>query len=321
MIAMNNSTNNDKKFFRRPHIIDKKFGSLNVEMTLKTVKDLPNTTNAMSKIAKEERKDDINNAKGENDYTSSLLALFNAFDTFIREYSNEKSTAGQKRNYNFSCENELTIFLLWQIRHIWTHKGCIIDMKCKQEYEKVLKMSLIDDVRPIINLPHELKINYEFTIDFENYGRMKEAIFQYIGKKVSEEDLRILRYRSAGVLKWTDGFAYLKTEQGVIEINIEEAISCGCEYDFEKSQLQFPSGKATGKNQTLFLENGQSLKVRFLNPQNPKDSVLIKTVLTSLKKFQENNEPPITFSFIEHHKDYLRETILVPKKFVSKKGN
>lgn len=131
-------------------------------MILKFPKNFPATCFAMDSVSKAQNRDGIVCKSGTDDYSMSLERLFNAFDTFIRENSKGKYTAGQI-NYNLLDSCELTIFLLWQIRHIWTHKG-LIDEKCKREYEKALSSALIKGTKPIIDLPENLEVGSEFTI-------------------------------------------------------------------------------------------------------------------------------------------------------------
>ena len=291
---------------KKPHTISKQFGSVNAKLTFKTAKDLPDTTNAMSKIAKEEVNDDRNKALGDDDYTSSLPELFNAFDTFIREYNKGKSTAGYRSVYNFSNDSELTIFLLWQIRNTWTHRGNVIDKKCKRKYKEVYKDAMKNGVSPIIDLPRELEIGYEFAIDFKNYHIIREAIFTYIGERVSEDDLTILKIKASLKIDSFAGSVYMPMEFGILKIDVEEACKSGCDFDFEEFQLKFPE-RCSYRNEQIFTPDGKSFKARLLNPENPKDKIMLENI-------ERMGKPSITLSFSEKHKKFTRETYLTTEK-------
>jgi hypothetical protein len=185
------------KFFKNPHEIVQKLGKLPITAILKFPKNFPNTCVAMDGVAKAGNRDDIARRSGNDDYSISLEKLFNAFDTFIREYSKGESTAGKINNYDFTDPGELTIFLLWQIRHTWTHHGGLIDEKCKRDYEKVLDSALRNGVKPIIDLPKDLEIGHEFTIQFDDYWSIRKCVFNYIGNRIPKDDLDILSKRSS----------------------------------------------------------------------------------------------------------------------------
>ena len=305
-MTVKSSSDKSSRFMKKPHTLSKQFGSMNAELTFKIAKDLPNTTNAMSKIGKEEVNDDRNKAQGDDDYTSSLRELFNAFDTFIREFSKVKSPAGYRSVYNFSKDYELTIFLLWQIRNIWTHRGNVIDLQCKRKYEEAFNDAFNKGVTPIIDLPKKLEIDHEFTIDFKNYCIVREAIFKYIGERVSEEDLKILKVKASLKIDSFTGSAYMPMEFGILEIDIEEAIKCGCEFNYDEFKLYFPEGCKYG-NQEIFTPDGKSFQARLLNPENPKDRMKLET-------FKKMGKPSISLSFAEKHKKFTRETFLTMEK-------
>ncbi|CAG0965682.1 MAG: hypothetical protein OIN86_00765 [Candidatus Methanoperedens sp.] len=220
------------KFFKNPHEIVQELGKLPITATLNFPKNLSKTCVSMDGVAKAENRDDIVRRSGTNDYSMSLERLFNAFDTFVREYSRRKSTAGQTNNYDFTDPCELTIFLLWQIRHTWTHQGGLIDEICKGEYEKALNSALIKGIKPIIDLPENLEVGSEFTIQFDAYLSVKKCIFKYIGERISEEDLKILSKRSSVTnIKFSKCDIIMTYEFGTVQIDLAEAYECGCDID------------------------------------------------------------------------------------------
>ena len=182
----------------------------------------------MESVAKAEERDDNFKRKGNNDYSISLQKLFNAFDTFIREFTCGESTAGRRENYDLSNSSDFTILLLWQIRHTWTHNGGLIDEKCKKDYESIMNSGIIR-VNPIIPLPKDLRIGYEFEINFEDYLSIKNCIFSYIKKRVPKEDFKILRKRSSINFKGIKSAkAYIVLESGTLVFNLADFYDCGC---------------------------------------------------------------------------------------------
>jgi len=193
----------------------------------------------MESLAKAEIRDDNAKRSGNDDYSISLEKLFNAFDTFMRE---GKQTTGWVSNYNRSDSCELTIFLLWQIRNVWTHHGGLIDEKCKKVYEKTLHSASINGIKPIIDLPKDLEVGYEFTIQFDDYNSIKKCIFKYIGERVSKEDLEILSTRSSITdIKINKCGAIIEYEFGTLIVDLVEAYDCGCEIDSITKEFKTPS--------------------------------------------------------------------------------
>jgi len=87
---------------------------------------------------------------------------------------------------------------------------------------------------------------------------------------------------------------------------LEVAINCGCDFNYDEFKLYFPEGCVYNKNQ-IITPNGKSFKVRLLNPQNPRDKMM-------LKSFQKIGQPSITLSVIEKNKKCSKETYLTWKK-------
>lgn len=236
------STDKDK-FLKKPHTIKGKIGALPYEAHLAVAENLPKTTAAMAKVAKAETRDDIQKSNGSDDYILSFEKLMHAFDAFIAEgKAGKKRDTGAPENYDFSDPCELTIFLLWQIRNVMTHSGGVIDEKCKRGYEKTLADAQEERVGPIIELPDELIAGHEFVIDFENYRKVKECVFTYIGGRIPEKDLKILRKRaSISNIEIVKGVARISYDFGTLEFDIQEAHDCGFEID--PKTLEFPEGR------------------------------------------------------------------------------
>ena len=242
---MTSSNTKEDRFFKEPNKIVQNMGKLTVNMKLKCPKDFPATCVAMESIAKAENRDDIAKRNGNDDYSIALEKLFNAFDTFIREYNKGKKGkrgAGWIKNYDITDPYELTIFLLWQIRHTWTHHGGLIDEKCKIEYETSFKSALKKGIKPIIDLPEKLEIGNEFTIKFEDYNSIRKSIFKYIGKRITKKDLEILSKRASFTnIKFNELIATINYEFGTLIFDLVEAYDCGCEIDPVTKEFKTPS--------------------------------------------------------------------------------
>ena len=217
------------KYLKEPNKIVRKLGEeLTFVISLRYSEKYPKTSVAMESVAKAEERDDNFKRKGNNDYSISLQELFNAFDTFIREFTNGENTAGRKENYNLSNSCDFTILLLWQIRHTWIHKCGLIDEKCKKDYESIMNSGKIR-VNPIIPLPKNLKVGYEFEVKFEDYLSIKNCILSYIKKRVPKEDFEILRKRSSiSSIGVKSAKASIVLESGILEFNLADAYDCGC---------------------------------------------------------------------------------------------
>jgi len=221
--------NSGDSFFKKPSVYEQKLGRLSTTLEIRDADNLPRTSVAMDQVAKAKERDDLIGNSGRNDYTSSLKELFSAFDTFSREHSKQKYTAGIRRIYNLSKPHHLTIFLLWQIRHTWAHRGGIIDNKCKKDYEKTIRDAHKKGIEPRIHLPLSIPINFEFSIDFDNYLTVEQCIFEYIRERIPEKDLEILRIRSSITNPRIESVKLqLHVPQGHFLIDLKEALDCGC---------------------------------------------------------------------------------------------
>lgn len=223
------SNENKDKFFKKPNKIVQEMGILTTVIDLKVVENLPATCVAMGNVAEAKKRDDMAKQNGNENYTLSLGKLFDAFDTFIKEHRGRKYSAGWEINYNFLDPCDLTIFLLWQIRNTWTHHGGLIDETCKKEYEKVLKNALEKGVKPIIDLPKQIEIGYEFRVDVNNYALIEKCIFTYIGKRVPKKDFEILSLRASVMdLKLATCELLIDLGFGPLKIDPVETYDCGC---------------------------------------------------------------------------------------------
>lgn len=241
--TMDNKPNPNDLFFKKPSVYEQKVGELDIIVDIREVDNLSATCVAMDRVAKAQECNDLIRNTGRNDYTLSLKELFNAFDTFVREkYSDEKYTAGMKKIYHLSKPHHLTIFLLWQFRCIWTHHGGVIDNKCEKIYEKTIVDADKKGIEPNIPLPISIPIGFEFSIDFDNYLKVKQCVFEYIGEKIPKEDLEILKIRSSiSNLKFEDIKAHLHLGQGHYLIDLKKALDCGCSVDITSGRFSMPS--------------------------------------------------------------------------------
>lgn len=259
------STNKDDTFLKEPSIVEDKIGNLAIRMHLKEAENLPATTTAMANVAKAENRDDMLKRTGTNDYTLSLEKLLHAFDTFKREFKvGKKRIPGWSGNYNLSDPCELTILLLWQIRHVLTHRGGVIDDECKKNYEKFRRTALKDGIGPIIKLPEQLDIDRKFVIGYKNYLRVKKCIFTYIGKRVPKKDLEILRKRSViSNIKLDKGLATVSSDFGKLVFDVQEAHKCG--YEIDPETLEVPEGKYdSGTGRITVSSTGKSFPVKLV---------------------------------------------------------
>jgi hypothetical protein len=184
----------NKNFFKNPHIAEFELGDLKFELHYEIAKNYPITSAAMSKLAETEIKDDESRKKGKDDYCLSIDKLMDAFDTFIKEYSGGKKKTGDMNNYDFSRPCDLTIRLLWALRHTWTHGGGVIDKQCKADYERIITSS--DGIEPIVKLPKTITVGSSFTLKFKEYHMIKKCIFEYIKPKVDLKEYKTLATRS-----------------------------------------------------------------------------------------------------------------------------
>jgi len=231
-------------FFKKPGMYIQQVGKYTAAVEMRDANNLPKTSAAMDEVAKAKYRDDLARNAGIDDYTLSLEKLFSAFDAFIREYSKGRHTAGSPKIYDYlSKPHHLTILLLWKIRNVWTHVGGIIDNKCKREYEEIIGDAYKKGIKPRIDLPLVIPINFKFSIDFNNYLMVEQCIFEYIGEKIPKKDLKILAMRSsiANITIRIKRMAHFHIPQGDFLIDLDEALHCGCSMDPVSKEFTIPS--------------------------------------------------------------------------------
>ena len=249
-------------FFKEPNRIVQKKGKLDFSITLKCPKNFLATCIAMESLAKAEHRDDIVKRNGNDDYSISFGKLFNAFDTFIKELNKGRKSGGVDDIYDFSDPCEFTIYLLWQIRNVWTHHGGIVDQNCKVKYEKAKQNN---KTKTILDLPDELEEGHEFTINFDEYKSIRKCIFNYIEKRVSNGDFKILFKRSI--------FTNINISRCIVSLplndyesiifDLVEAYDCGCEIDPVTYIFKTPtSAKFDFKTELIILSNGKSFPAK-----------------------------------------------------------
>jgi len=125
------------RFFKKPHQEEFLLGKIPVTAEYVTSEKYPITCEAFSSLRDCELKDDIIRSRGTDDYSTSLKELMDAFDAFVQEENGRKFNTGHRKNFDLSCSEDFTLFLLWQIRHVLTHRGRLIDEDCIRNYEKM----------------------------------------------------------------------------------------------------------------------------------------------------------------------------------------
>lgn len=205
---------------------------------------LPETTIAMVQASKVEISQDHVRLQGHDDYTVPFDRIMDAFDSFISEFSNGKLKAGYLEVYDMSKPRDLTIYLLWQIRHIRTHSGGLISDKqeAKIRYERQFKNANERCIAPVIDLPEILDSGEEISFEFEDYKVIKEVIFEYIAERIPKKDLEILKARSA--------ISNIETQQvlavfelgdlGLVEIDLAKTYDLGFYVDSRTGILNAP---------------------------------------------------------------------------------
>lgn len=188
----------------------------------------------------------------------SLIKLLSAFDCYIRESSKQKAAAGNMGCYDFSKSEDLTIYLLWLIRHVFIHNGGIVDEKCKRLYERVIKQANDSNVRPLINLPMIIPMSYTMQITQDVYRKIKKASFKYIKEKLPNEQAELLERRSTladlkARFEMAVDFGSFSLRFDLIEAllngvtynrtNKNVYIPEGSKYDFNQEKVVLPSGK------------------------------------------------------------------------------
>lgn len=274
---------------RKPHEITEKFGNLTTTVGLKYPEKFPKTCAAIAKVAQAKVRADKARIDGPDDYTNPLERLMNGFDTFVREYTGKKKGTGKLENFDLSKSCELTVLLLWKIRHTWTHNGGFIDEDCKTSYEKTL--SHAKGVEPIACLPKELEINHEFAINYSDYCSIKDCVFNYIKSRIEEEDYEILLKRySITDISLSKFQASLPIENGSIWFDVAEAYQYGVYIDAKTGIVESPEGTTyCFESERIMLPDGQSFPAKFTSKMNnyiPNNRIELEKLfeITSRKK-------------------------------------
>lgn len=261
---------NQKSRQRDPNKIENQLGTIKVEIGLNVAKGLPETTVAMVQVARAEHREDILRARGEDDYSIPFDRIMDAFDSFISEWSNRKLKTGNVVNYDLSEPRDLTILLLWQIRHIRTHAGGLIgeNQRAKKEYESYFSLGSERGLRPIIDLPRILESGHEVVFSFQDYKVIKNAIFDYIAERIPKADLEILQARSS-VFDITANKILVVLEirkDLLLEIDLVDLYEQGCTLDFKTGEINYPTAVRyfPNMNKICFASTGACIPVRII---------------------------------------------------------
>ena len=257
---------NGSKLLKDPDKIIQENGRLKFIIEKKVAKDYPKTCAAMDRVANACVRDDEQKRKGNDDYSLSLQTLLNAFDIFIKECTSGKRKTGSKENYDLTNPCELTIYLLWQIRHTWTHNGGVIDEKCKKEYERIIQLGCKNDIHAIIDFPDEITEGLQFTLMFDDYKKITKCILKYIEERASPEDYKIIATRHSITNIKMGASVIVNYDFGAVSINLHEACDKGC--DLENEQFILPPGTIYDHStERFYFSNGEWLSAKKIRIQ------------------------------------------------------
>jgi hypothetical protein len=251
-----------KSNLKKPNEVSEKFGALNCTLGLKHPERFPKTCASMSLVAQAVVRNDRARVEGTDDYKIPLQLLMNAFDVFFKEHHGKRSSTGDYKKYNLSDSYELTILLIWNIRHVWTHNGGFIDKKCKRKYDEIMFQA--NGVRPIDALPNSLMIDYEFSVNHDDYRSIYECVFKYIQSRTSKEDYSTIRTRSSITdIKLRKCEVSMPLGDGHIIFDLEEAYQHGV-YISNDGIVESPAGTTyCFDSECIVLPNGQSFPAAF----------------------------------------------------------
>ena len=125
----------------------------------------------------------------------------------------------------------------------------------------------MERIQTIVDLPLELEVGQEFTINFDEYKSIRKCIFNYIGKRVSNEDLKILLKRSThpniNISKCIASLPLNDSES--IIFDLFEAYDCGCEIDPVTYIFKTPTAAEYDlKKKQIILFNGKSFPAKLV---------------------------------------------------------
>lgn len=226
--------------FRDPHQEIQLVGNLPFTISYTKSQKYPKTCSALSNLAAVSHKDDVERKKGNDNYNASLEKLLNSLDTFIREKTNNNSSAGRRENYCDTNNCHFTIRLLWQFRNVLTHQGGVINRICKTNYEQIFQKKDAS-VKPVIELPPVINEGEQFYIRFQDYTTIYLCVFEYFREYVTEEDFKIFFGRASITnLKLENASVKLDLSMGSILLDVAKAIEHGVIFDNEKGEIIFP---------------------------------------------------------------------------------
>jgi len=256
--------------FKDPNEESIQLGDLEILIHLKCPDGYDSTCGAMENIAKAETRADRFYHDRIDDYTIPLFQTLCALDTFIKEHSQGKSKGGTKSAYKVHHGNEVTLFILWQIRNIFAHGGGIVDEKCRNAYSRAISLRAgIKDEMPI-DLPESLDVGTKMTVRRELFYQVKECLLSYIGERMSEEDTKILRTRSNITdVRIDEVMVPIPLPFGTILVDIKRAIEMGAHLDAERRRFSFPTEcYYDEKQQSIVFPDGQQLPAKRVSAEN-----------------------------------------------------
>lgn len=226
--------------FRDPHKEIQLVGNLPFTISYTKSQKYPKTCSALSNLAAVTHKDNEERKKGNDNYNASLEKLLNSLDTFIREKTNNNSSAGKRENYRNTNNCQFTIRLLWQFRNILTHQGGVINRICKTNYERIFQKKEAT-VKPIIELPSVINEGEQFYIQFQDYTIIYRCVFEYFREYISEEDLKILDSRATITnVKLQNASVKLDLSIGSILLDVAKATEHGVSFNTKTREIVFP---------------------------------------------------------------------------------
>ncbi|SDF93378.1 hypothetical protein SAMN04488589_1729 [Methanolobus vulcani] len=248
------------KHFKHPHTIRNEWDNLWVELELKAPENFKSTAAAMDEVAKAQDADGLRKKRGTNNYSNFTLNLMNALDTFTTECPTTINGAGKEENYEFSNPSDFTVFLIWIMRNQQSHNGGVVNEMTKSRYENTIKRF---GTKPIIDLPEEIEIGTKFEIQYDDYILLKKCVFDFIGEKIPNEDLKILKLRSSITnISIHKPQIVIEMPEGVILVDLDVArkyfkSSSSGEIIVPENAVYDPNSKK------IILSNGESFSAEF----------------------------------------------------------
>ena len=255
------------EFFKEPHSVETQFNTFKIwTPDFAVPKGFERTASAMQNLAKVKEKAHREKKTGINDFSVSLRELLFVFDTFVKDLTKNKNSAGFSKLYTPQNPDHLTINLLWQIRNILTHGGGIVDQKCKDDYEKIMSTAIKNGVSPTLSLPQTIEIGKKFIIDSENYYKVEICVAKYIESKVQKEVFfQLALLCGVSNFRFTSLKVPFETYFGVIQLDFIKADEYGFKFDFEKKVVHFPQERIvydSNSERIVFVSSGESFSAK-----------------------------------------------------------